>query len=50
MLSKATFDQIIELPGGGSKLGAAILIIEGGRGGGGVYMIFATQHWGCRLG
>ena len=44
MLSEATFDQLIELPGAGP-----ILIIEGGRMGE-RYRVFATQHWGSRLG
>ena len=29
MLSEATFDQLVELPGGGSNQGAAIFRIEG---------------------
>ena len=30
MFSEATFDQLVELPGGGSNQGAIIFTIEGG--------------------
>ena len=48
VLSEATFDQIVELPGVGPT--RARQFFELMEDTGGRYMVFATQHWGSRLG
>ena len=49
MLSEAKFVQLVELPGVGPIRAHPFFAIEGGSGGGS-YRVFATQHWGSRLG
>ena len=51
MLSVATFDQLVELPGVGPTRAYQLQLQSREEvGGGGSYRFFATQHWGSRLG